>query len=41
VQLVHGKHRIRADSLQYDGITRTLQMDGRVQAILANEDGKP
>ena len=38
VQLVHGKHRIRADSLQYDGTTRTLQMDGRVQAILVNEN---
>ena len=41
VQLVHGKHRIRADSLHYDGSTRTLQMDGRVQAILVNEDRKP
>lgn len=38
VQLVHGNHRIRADSLQYDGTTRTLQMDGRVQAILVNEN---
>jgi len=38
VQLVHGKHRIRADSLQYDGTTRTLQMEGRVQAILVNEN---
>ena len=38
VQLVHGKHRIRADSLQYDGTTRTLQMDGRVQAILVSEN---
>jgi lipopolysaccharide export system protein LptC len=38
VQLVHGKHRIRADSLQYDGTTRKLQMDGRVQAILVNEN---
>jgi len=41
VQLVHGKNRIRADSLQYDGTTRSLQMDGRVQAILVSEDKKP
>lgn len=41
VQIVHGKHRIRADSLQYDGTTRALQMDGRVQAIFVNESSSP
>ncbi len=41
VQLVHGKHRIRADSLAYDGTTRTLQMNGRVQATLVNENSTP
>ena len=41
VQTVHGKHRIRADSLQYDGTTRALQMDGRVQAIFVNESSSP
>jgi lipopolysaccharide export system protein LptC len=41
VQIVHGKHRIRADSVQYDGTTRALQMDGRVQAIFVNESSSP
>ena len=41
VQIVHGKHRIRADSLQYDGTTRALQMDGRVQAVFVNESSSP
>lgn len=41
VQLAYGKHRIRADSMQYDGTTRTLQMDGRVQATLASENSTP
>jgi len=41
VQLVHGKHRIRADRLHYDGTTRTLQLDGRVQAILVDERSSP
>jgi lipopolysaccharide export system protein LptC len=41
VQIVHGKHRIRADNLQYDGTTRALQMDGRVQAIFVNESSSP
>ncbi len=41
VQLVHGKDRIRADTLQYEGTGRTLQMDGRVQAVLVNAESKP
>ena len=41
VQIVHGKHRIRADSVRYDGTTRALQMDGRVQAIFVNESSSP
>ena len=41
VQIIHGKHRIRADSLQYDGTTRALQMDGRVQAVFVNESSSP
>jgi lipopolysaccharide export system protein LptC len=41
VQIVHGKDRIRSDNLQYDGTTRTLQMDGRVQAILVNQNSLP
>jgi len=41
VQIIHGKHRIRADSLQYDGTSRALQMDGRVQAVFVNESSSP
>lgn len=41
VQIVHGQHRIRGDSLQYDGITRSLQLDGRVQALLAGQNSTP
>lgn len=38
VQILHGKHRMSADSLQYDGTARTLQLDGRVKAILVSEN---
>lgn len=41
VQIEHGKHRIRADGLQYDGTSRSLQMDGRVQATIVGESDKP
>jgi lipopolysaccharide export system protein LptC len=41
VQLLHGQHRIRADSLQYDGKTRTLEMNGRVQATLVSKSSNP
>lgn len=37
VQITHGKHLVQADSLHYDGNSRTLQLDGRVHATLNSQ----
>ena len=41
VQLLHGKHQLNADSMVYSGTERSLQLDGRVRAMLLSESKLP
>ena len=41
VQLLHGKHQFNADSMVYSGTERSLQLDGRVRAMLLSESKLP
>ena len=41
VQLLRGKQQFNADSMIYNGIERSLQLDGRVRAMLLSESKLP
>ena len=41
VQLLHGKQQFNADSMVYNGIERSLQLNGRVRAMLLSESKLP
>ena len=41
VQLLRGKQQFNADSMVYNGIERSLQLDGRVRAMLLSESKLP
>jgi hypothetical protein len=35
VEVEYGRHRFRADSMLYDGVTQVLELKGRVKADFA------
>ena len=41
VQLLHGNQQFNADSMVYSGTERSLQLDGRVRAMLLSESKLP
>ena len=41
VQLLRGKQQFNADSMVYNGLERSLQLDGRVRAMLLSESKLP